>query len=577
MENMRKDQEHDTNVLLNEYEHEQTKEDQSQPNVALATKTESPLQDNAHSQNQQHSPVLQWPYTAQHAVEQSPLVSKPCPTTQSSSPIIQNQWQQLLNLQQNPTSHQAHQGQPMHFVQPASPFWLPQHPAYLLPGVNAPCTFSPLTPLGTTDVSWQAPGALGGGTPSTNQPHIPNCCYQVGYAYQGFPGPWDHSSWSGQGQQSQPPCTYSFPGAYGFFPLPTPQLSNHAASLGQPFQRGFIRLPTNLSQKHQQLWDSQSAENVQLWNVINLLQSEIADYKNRLMKLEVAVSSQKPTVEEPTSQVTGSGSARQPLKRGRPKKKLMNALTSPSESNHRAQCTKLPSFRAPSGSKSIIFEKVILRKAEDKEKVPCVSVITEQENIEKVSNIVSPHTIGNSGINGNNQMMPAFQNHVHREFSGVQISGFGLSSSSELKSIDEKVKDLKTDHSILSQQAKGMNNNGASPIYMGATANGSLGFHSYITPDYSGRNLLNIGSQGVHNDCNVTSQEGKIIPGWGFANDEDASEELETAVVGSTKDENEGEMGDDVSSGAEDDVREQDEPTYKMDDSAGIGLTLSKS
>jgi len=70
-------------------------------------------------------------------------------------------------------------------------------------------------------------------------------------------GPWDHSSWWGQAQQSQSPCTYAFPGAYGSFSLQPPPMPSCAASLGQFFQRGIIRPPAKLSQKHQQLWDAQ--------------------------------------------------------------------------------------------------------------------------------------------------------------------------------------------------------------------------------------------------------------------------------------------------------------------------------
>ncbi|XP_059439469.1 uncharacterized protein LOC132172054 [Corylus avellana] len=551
-----------------------TNEDQGQPNVSLVTKTNrtgSPSDGNAFSLNQQHPPVVQWPYTAQHAVEQPPLISKPCIPTQSLSPIILNQWQQLSHLQQNPAGHQDQLGQPPHFVQPTVPFWLPQRPVYPFPGVNAAPTIQPFAPLGTTDSGWQAPGALGGGTSSKNQPQIPNFCYQVGYTHPGFPGPWDHSSWWGQAQQSQSPSTYAFPGACGFFSLQPPPMPSCAASLGQQFfQRGIIRPPAKLSQKHQQLWDAQSAENVQLWNVINLLQSEIADYKNRLMKLEAEVSSLKPTVEEANAQVIAFGSAGKPSKRGRSKRPSVNTLTSPSESHPRARGRKHPPAQAQSESKTLIFEKVILNKVEDKQKASHSTATMEQENIEEISNILTPHSSGNMEINGNNLMMPVYHNQVHQQFTGVQIGGFGLNSSSELNSIDEKVKKLKTGYSILSQQAKGMNNKGASTINMGATVNGSLGWHPNITSEDCGRNLINMGSQGFYNDGNIIRQEGKIIPGWGYVNEEDASEELEDAVVGSAKDEKEEEMEDDASSGAEEIAQKQDEGGYKMDGAVGI-------
>lgn len=157
--------------------------------MALATnanRTSSPLHDNAPPFNQQHPPVLQRSCAAQHAVEPSPFISRPSIPSLSPSPIVLSQWQQFPHLHQNPTSHQAQHGQPSHFAQSTVPFWMPQHPVYLLPGVNAPTNFQPFTPLGTTNADWQAPGALGGGTLSENQPPIP--CHQIGYTYSGFPG-----------------------------------------------------------------------------------------------------------------------------------------------------------------------------------------------------------------------------------------------------------------------------------------------------------------------------------------------------------------------------------------------------
>lgn len=540
------------------------KEEDAQQNAALATRTNrtgSPSNDNAVFLNQQQPPVLQWPYTAQHAVEQPPLTPKPCMPTQSPSPIILSQWQ-VPHHQQSPAGHQTQHGQPLPFVQPTAPFWLPQRPVYPLPGVNAP-TIQQFTPLGTADAGWQAPGALGGGTSSKNQAQIPNLCYQVGYTPPGFPGPWDHSSWWGQTQQSQPPCSYSFPGAYGFFSLQSPPMPSCTSSLGQFFQRGMIRPPAKLSQKHQQLWDAQSAENVQLWNTINLLQSEIADYKSRLMKLEAEVSSLKPAVEEPTAQVIGFSSAGQTSKRGRPKRPSVNALTSPTESHPRARGRKNPPSRVQSDCKSHFFERVILDKVEHKQKESHSTATVEKERIQEMSDSVTPHTNGNGEINGNDLMLPAFQDEVHQDFTGVQMGGSGLNCSSELKSTIEKANNLKTDYSVLSQQAKGMNNNGASVIYMGATVNGSLGWPSNITSEDCGRNLINIASEGFYNAGNIIRQEGKIMPGWGYANEEDASEELEDAAVGSAKDEKEEEMGDDASSEAEEIGRKQDEGGYK--------------
>ncbi|KAL4644500.1 hypothetical protein ACB092_02G169300 [Castanea dentata] len=494
-----------------------TKEDQSQPNAALSTKISisgSPSHDNAPSLNQHYLPaVLHWPCPDQHAVD----------PTQSPSPIMQSQGQQLAHPQQNPASKLAQYGQPPQFVQPTAPFCMLQRPVYPLSAANAPTTFQLFTPLGTNDFGWQAPGAIGGGTSSSNQPQISNFCYPVGYTYPAFPGTWDPSHFWGQAQQSQSPCTYNVSGAYGYNSLP------------QSFQRGIIRPEAKLPQKHQKLWDAQSAENVQLWNVINRLQAEIVDYKNRLIRLEIEVSSLKPNVGEPIAQVIGTCSAGQPSKRGKPKKRSANALPSLGESHPRTRARISPPCTTQPESKSHIFEKVILYKVEDRDKASHSGTM-EPENNENISNIVTTHTIDNMDIKINNPMMPALHNQVRQEFAGVQIGGFGLNSSSEMKIIDGKVQDLKTGNLNLSQQAKEMANKGASKISSEACGRLSLG------TDFHDR------------------QEGKIISGWSFANEEDASEELEDAVVGSTKDENEEEMEDDTSS-AEEIAQKPDEGT----------------
>lgn len=311
----------------------------------------------------------------------------------------------------------------------------------------------------------------------------------------------------------------------------------------------------------------QSAENVQLWNVINVLQSEISDCKNRLMKLEAEVSSLKPTVEEPTAQGIGIGSAGQPSKRGRPKRPSVNVLTSPRESQTRARGRRPTPYRAQKESRSLIFEKVTFDKVEDKEKESSTAT-SKQENIVKTSNLAKPQISGNMELNGNGLMMPVFHNQGHQEFNGIQIGEFGLSSSSQLKNIDENFKDLKSGYSILSQQSKRMNNKGASA--MGAAGNGSLRCYSNITPDDFGGNLLNMGSQGFYDSGHVIRQEAKIVPGWGLPNEEDASEELGDAVAGSTKDANKEEMGDDASSGAEGTDLKQDNSAYQMDGAVGI-------
>ncbi|KAK9949250.1 hypothetical protein M0R45_004783 [Rubus argutus] len=350
-----------------------SKDDQSEPNAAPFTKstnTDSPSNDNVPSLNHQYPSILQWSYMPQHGVEQSPLVSRPFVATQSPLPGIMNQWPQLPHQQQNPSNHE------------------------------------PFVAAGATDISWQNPAAVGGGTSATNQPQVPNFYYHVGYPYPGCPGPCDPLSWWSQAQAQQPLCTYAFPG--GYFSSPPASLPSCSTAIGQIFQKGSIRPPANLSQKHQQLWDAQSAENVQLWSVINHLQSEVTDYKNCVTRLEAELSSLRAAAEETAAQVNGAVLSAPPSKRGRPKKSVasVEGVHSPEVSHRRARGGK-PAARNSHQfeCKSHLFEKVILNKVEDKEKACHVATAVEHGN--NASNVVTPSG-GNMEINGINSTMPAF-------------------------------------------------------------------------------------------------------------------------------------------------------------------------
>lgn len=81
-------------------------------------------------------------------------------------------------------------------------------------------------------------------------------------------GPCDPLSWWSQAQ-AQPPCTYAFPG--GYFSSPPASLSSCSTAIGQIFQKGIIRPPANLSQKHQQLWDAQVRMSTFSLNLYNLI------------------------------------------------------------------------------------------------------------------------------------------------------------------------------------------------------------------------------------------------------------------------------------------------------------------
>ncbi|XP_062120285.1 uncharacterized protein LOC133834625 [Humulus lupulus] len=554
-------QEPDTNDLSN-------KDDQDEQTVGNNVKTGCPPNDHTTSENNHHPPVLQWPYTPQNTVDQSPLASKPHIHTQSSSPIIISQWNFPHQHSQNLTNHHVPQGQlPLNYTQSTPPFWLPQRTAHTFPGMNVPPAFSPYVPFGATEITWQAP-AVGVGTASTPQNQVPSVCYPFGYSFQGLPGACDPLSlWSqGQAQQSQPLCTYAFPGTYNYFSTPPSVLPSSSTSPGQAIQRGLIRPTAKLSQKHQILWDAQSAENVQLWNVINQLQSEIADYKSRLTRLEAEISSFKPKVEEPPARSSGTAVAGQPSKRGRPKRSVasVDVGASPDESHPRARGRKSATSKVQSETKAHIFEKVVLNKIEDIDK-SCQSPATiEQRYSENILNNAA-HASGNVEIHGSDLLMPAFSNQAH-----LQICGMGLASSFEMKCSSDKSTEPKTAYSILSQQTAAMNTNSSSSAgYLSATVNGNLGWSANITSEESERKMLSIGSQGFYNNGSVIRQGGKLVPGWSFVNGEDASEELEdAAVLGSAKDENE-EMEEDGSSEAEDIVQSKDDDANNADGAVG--------
>ncbi|KAK6237837.1 hypothetical protein QUC31_003306 [Theobroma cacao] len=520
-----------------------SKEEQNQSNEALAaknTKTGSPSEENLSSLNEQYPHILQWTCTTQHAAEQSSLNPRPC------APSLVSRWQQVATLQPNTPNHPILQG---HLAQSTTPFWLPQRHSYQFPAVSVPATFQPFTSIPTVDASCQ-PSAIIGGTTSRSQQQVPNLCYHFG-PYPGFPGPWDPSSWWAHGQQSQPSFNYTSPGGYGYFSSAPPAMPNCSATFGESSQRGIIRPTAKLSQKHQQLWEAQSVENVQLWSVIGQLQSEIADYKSRLIKLEAEISSLKPSVDEPAAHVIRTGLSGAASKRGRPKRSVasVDVSASPDESHPRARVRKPAAGKVQPEARGLVFEKVALNKLEDRQKTAQSTSSTQKGNGEIP--FVMTNSSVNLEVNGSNLSMPAFNNQVHQEDTGIQICGIDAISSLQMKSSGDKVGDAKAALSILSQQPK-ENKEGASVTHMGGTNDETLSWPASVHPeDQPRRSIYNTISQSFYDNGCVIRQAGKLIPGWSFVNEEDASDELEDAVVGSAKDENEEEVGDDVSSKAE--------------------------
>ncbi|KAK0605727.1 hypothetical protein LWI29_030089 [Acer saccharum] len=515
-------------------------EEQNTSNLALDAKnakTDRFSHGNETLVNQQYPPVLQWPHLPQNVEQSSLLSSGPCVSTGNQ-------------------------------VQQGMPFWLPPRPGYQSTAVNVPANFQTFTPLGTINANWQqSPAVIGGVTSSSNQPQVSNLCYPVGYPHPGFPGPWDSSSWYAQSQQLQPSSMYTLPGGNGYFSPVPPTLPGCSASVGQSCQRGIIRPMVKLSQKHQQLWEAQSAENVQLWTVIGQLQTELAEYKSRQMKLEAELLSLKPAEEEPIAQVIETTLSGKASKRRRPRKSAasVDVLFTPDESNTRARGRKPAATLCkvqPSQARTLIFEKVVLNKVEKKEKARHSPATTQQENDEKIPNIITDSN-SNMEVSGSNLMMPGFDNQVHRENTRIPVSGIELNTSLKAKSTDDDKIDSKVAISNLSQYSKGKNSKRSSVTRTGTSVNGNFGWSSNDIPGNGGRNFLNMSYQDFYDNGSVISQGGgKHIPGWSFVKEDSALEPLNDAVVASAKDDDEREMGDEASSGGEEIAGTNDEVAY---------------
>ncbi|KAG4973119.1 hypothetical protein JHK87_029940 [Glycine soja] len=505
MEDKKKDQER--GFVCNQESQTNYEPQNGQPNVSVGPiakiSSPPPSRDNTpYSNQQQQPPIVPWPYTPQNATMHFP--------TQASPPGALNQWPQFAYSQL--------------FAQSASPFWQPQPP-----GANAPKFFQPFTDTG-----------FRGGPSSTIQTPLPNMCYN--YTFPGFPNSWNPSSYMAQLYQMQHPYVFSFPGAPNFSSA-TPKVPDCLASGEHSSQKGIMRPPSKLSQKHQQLWEAQSAENVKLWSVINKLQAEVSDHKDRLKKLEEEVSSFKKEAEVLTNKVIGTIPilTEQPTKRGRAKRSL--ALVDASYESHLPAGGKKPALsnslyqsKSPFGAvKSSIFEKVILKKVENKE-------ITTRSNTKMVQHESNVKDVScNTQINHSNPIMSACQGQVHQEYLGIQTCGIGVSVNSG------KDEDLKVVNSEPSQPDKVLNNSSmvVSAKYAGNTGNGNFGLTSGIPSQDTPKDVLDV-ARG-----SFIQQGGNITPGWSlsFANEEDALEDVEDAMEESAKDENEV-MGDDTSPAA---------------------------
>lgn len=471
------------------------------------TKTCSPLHDNVSVRDQLYPQTLQGPYTSQCSAEQPVLISRP------HAPFA-TQWQQSPALQKNANDHPIQHGQPtLHLAQSNPPFWMPQRPGYQLAGVNAPGNFQPFNPVATVDPCCQASAMLGG-NPSRSQLPVPNLCYHVNHPYSGFSGPWDPSPWWAYTQQPQPSCAYNFPpGAHG----PFTHQASLTATFGESLARGTIRPKAKLSQKHQELWEAQSAENVQLWSVIAQLQSEIADHKSRLTKLEAEVSSIKPAGNELATPISPPSLA---SKRGRPKRSATSADVLVSSNGSRPRVRG----RKPTASKAQVEATAL----------ECQNN-AEENGEKKIQNAAISNGDHVLEVNTGNASTPAFQ------------CQFGTNSTSEIKISDNKVDDPNhsEENKLKGRSIIGNNNN-------------ALGWPGSVYPEENGRNVFDMrGSQCLYdNNGRMTVTRGNE---WHFVEEEDASDELDDATA----------KDDDSSSGAEEIARKKAVDSCDVDDAIG--------
>ncbi|KAG5241071.1 Cys-Gly metallodipeptidase DUG [Salix suchowensis] len=271
-------------------------------------------------------------------------------------------------------------------------------------------------------------------------------------------------------------------GSYGYvFSSQPSNMPGSATSLLQSFQRGIIRTPGKLSQKHQQLWDAQ-------------LQSEITDYKSRIMKLEAEIPPVKQAVEDPIAHVAGSAVSRKSSKRGRPMKLAAPVDAPPSldkPDQIQAQARKSEPCKGQPEARAHIFEEVVLYKVENKEEQSNAIVSTADQENKKNSKMLPNNMISNDYMAGD-------------------------------PSIDNK---------------------GALATYLGEMNKRNLAWPCIISAKDSAKDVLKISSEAFYNNGSVIQQVGNFIPRWSLMmNGEDASNEFADGLVALSKDENEEEM-----------------------------------
>lgn len=311
---------------------------------------------------------LNWAFTPQHPVQQTP--QQP---TQASIP------QPHVLPQQQQASQQGLQGGTQQSLPPGQQLQNPEHS-----GQNAGAGHFPFHP-GAADSNWQASSyggaqGMGGTVPSFNHPS------GFGFPPPPYPGLWDPASWWAHNTHQQAVFPYPFPGYGGGYAYPFPPAT----------QRGFIKTPPGLSQKHRRLWEAQSMENVQLWAIVGRAEAEISCQRAKILKLEGDLQTIK-AHQDALMEASVVANAPQSARRGRRKKAspapvATMGLTFSQPKRSRAQGRKAASSR-PNANKTEIANDTKEMESEEKDKstltyhIPGLVNRTTQDHDQKSSSL----------------------------------------------------------------------------------------------------------------------------------------------------------------------------------------------
>ncbi|KAG9439418.1 hypothetical protein H6P81_019583 [Aristolochia fimbriata] len=450
--------------------------------------------------SQQYPLVLHWPYTPQPTSEQSVTKTLNTETPNCRQRTVSNQPQNL----QNPINPHFSHGQLQHAQQTVS-FWLHQRPTIQT-----------------------AAGSLGlhSNGASSGYESTPSFCYQGGLPYPvGFPGAWSPSPLWGQTQQPQPPFTLHYPAFPGGSVYFAPSQATFDPASGRPL--GIIRPPVKLSQKHQQMWETQSAENVYLRNAVSRMEAEMATYRGRLAKLEAEVACLKA---QRDSTLEGSGGAGivQPPKRGRPKRPIASVNTLPSQEDSQPR---------PRGRKHL------------SSKVEAQNLLDKQGNGTKDEKAVNQSANGfGSDVNNckftvsedtQNQKFATYPNQeLQTPVIQAGVACLGSSSGMEGGIHQGESQNRKTAFSTFSTFSTSSQLPLKSSEARASPFNGSSeGWQSNVMQADCSRNVLDMRTYSMYENNNIMAQRCKLYQGWSLVNDS-ASEEPDE-VVGSENDEEE--------------------------------------